>query len=184
MRETPKAAAAYAEYAAMGPMRSLAKLHQQLRQSQGTVRVGLDTLEAWSAAHHWQQRVRAHDAAIIAEQEARRLADNEQMNERHALLGKTHQMRAIDQIGRLMAEGRFGSQAAVMLLKLAIDVERTARDLPTTVERHEQTGAHGGAIQHEVTTANAAALDAQLDRIAARLAGAARAGGTAEPASR
>ena len=67
MRETPKAAAAYAEYAAMGPSRSLAKLYEQLRQSNGKTTVPLRTLEGWSTAHNWQERVREHDAAIIAE---------------------------------------------------------------------------------------------------------------------
>ena len=140
MRETPKAAAAYAEYAAMGPSRSLAKLYEQLRQSNGKTTVPLRTLEAWSTAHNWQERVREHDAAIIAEKEARRLAAIDAMNERQATIGTTHQKRAIDQIGRLIESGKFGSQAAVMLLKLAIDVERTARDAPTAIERHEQSG--------------------------------------------
>ena len=155
MRETPKAAAAYAEYAAMGPSRSLAKLYEQLRQSNGKTTVPLRTLEAWSTAHNWQERVREHDAAIIAENEARRLAAIDAMNERQATIGTTHQKRAIDQIGRLIESGKFGSQAAVMLLKLAIDVERTARDAPTAIERHEQTGKDGGPI---AVTADARAL--------------------------
>ena len=155
MRETPKAAAAYAEYAAMGPARSLAKLYEQLRQINGKATVTLRTLQEWSSAHNWQVRVKEHDAAIIAEKEARKLADIEKMNERQAMIGTTHQARAISQIERLMADGRFGSQAAVMLLKLAIDVERTARDAPTAIERHEQTGKDGGPI---AVTADARAL--------------------------
>lgn len=139
MRETPKAAAAYAEYAAMGPSRSLRKLADET----GTK---LAQLGVWSSTHNWQERVREHDAAIIAEKEARRLAAIDAMNERQATIGTTHQRRAIDQIGRLIESGKFGSQAAVMLLKLAIDVERTARDAPTAIERHEQTGKDGGPI--------------------------------------
>lgn len=153
MRETPQAAAAYHEYAALGPDRSLRALAEKLRQDGGKVTARLRTLEQWSSTHHWQERVKLYDAARIEEarreREAKRNAEIEKMNERHALIGTTQQARAIEQITRLAREEAFGSQAAVMLLKLAIDVERTARGEPTVVERHEQTGAQGGAIQHE-----------------------------------
>jgi len=147
MRETPPAAAAYHEYAALGADRSLRKLSEVLRQSQGKVKAGLDTLERWSSAHHWQARVTAFDAARIEERRCKHDADIERMNERHAAIGTTQQAQALKQLAHLAEIGKLGSQASVMLLKLAIDVERTARGEPTTVERHEQTGAGGGPIQ-------------------------------------
>lgn len=163
MKETPKAAAAYDEYAAMGPTRSLAKLHEQLRQSQGKVRAGLDTLEHWSSVHNWQVRVREHDAALAAEKEARKLAALDEMNERQAALGVEQTQAALTQIAALMSDGRFGSQAAVMLLKLAIETERTARGAPASVQRQEVSLSGELAITDARTTlaARLAALTGQ-----------------------
>lgn len=150
MRETPQAAAAYASYAAMGPERSLVKLAEELGQRRSKP-IPLSTLKLWSSEHQWQARVIAYDAERIEERRRKRDADIEKMNERHALLGTSQQAQAITQLARLAHMGKLGGQASVMLLKLAIDVERTARGEPTVVERHEQTGADGGAIQHEHT---------------------------------
>lgn len=140
MRETAKAAAAYAEYAALGPTRSLGKLYEALRQSDGKAAVSLRTIEQWSSEHHWQSRVQAHDEKRAAEKERKRIADIEAMNERHAMIGTAHQMRAIEQIKRLIEDKKFGSQAAVQLLKLAVDVERTARGEPTEVQAQQHSG--------------------------------------------
>jgi len=140
MRETPQAAAAYHEYAAMGPERSL----RALSDKTGTK---LAQLGVWSSTHRWQERCKLYDAERIEERRRKRDADIERMNERHALIGTTQQQRALEQLAQLAKIGKLGSQAAVMLLKLAIDVERTARGEPTTVERHEQTGVGGGPIQ-------------------------------------
>lgn len=180
MRETPKASAAYAEYAAMGPTRSLAKLFEQLRQT-NPKSPPIETLKAWSAAHGWQERVKDHDAAIIADKEAQRLAAIERMNERHALLGTSQQKRALEQLEALADLNKLGDRALVALLKLAVDVERTARGAPTSVERHEQTGADGGPIQHELTNTYANVLDAKLDRIAASIGSASDPDRTTKP---
>ena len=147
MRETPQAAAAYNEYAALGPDRSLRKLADKLGQSGGKPGAKLSTLELWSSQHRWQERVKVYDAARAEERRRKHDADIERMNERHAAIGTTQQAQALKQLAHLAEIGKLGSQASVMLLKLAIDVERTARGEPTTVERHEQTGAGGGPIQ-------------------------------------
>jgi hypothetical protein len=175
MRETPKAAAAYAEYAAMGQTRSLVKLYEQLRQSNGKAAASLRTIEAWSSEHGWQARVQAHDERLAAEKERKRLAEIEAMNERQAMIGTSHQYHAIEQIKRLIADKKFGSQAAVQLLKLAVDVERTARGAPTVVERQEHSGTvtveHGVSDSTDDEAAHAAAT-----AFLATLAGIARSG--------
>lgn len=51
--ETAKAAQAFADYVALGPTRSLAKLARNYGKRSGYVR----QLETWSAHHNWQQRL-------------------------------------------------------------------------------------------------------------------------------
>jgi hypothetical protein len=160
MYETPKAAAAYAEYAAMGPERSLRKLAEGYSNPSSKLRL----FSEWSSAHQWQERVKEHDTEIIAAKEARQLADIERMNERQAVIGTTQQTRALKEIERLLQSGEFSPQAAVRLLKLAIDVERTARGAPTGCERIEQTGKDGGPIElSDARSLLAAKLAAQAE---------------------
>lgn len=141
MRETPKAKAAYEEYAALGPSRSLRKLAEQVRQSDGEASVRLRTLEEWSVQHNWQARVTEYDKERVAEKRRRREAELEQMNEEHAVMARDQALRAVQQIERLITAERFGSQASVQLFKVATDLERLARGAPT--ERSEQTGPDG-----------------------------------------
>jgi hypothetical protein len=77
MRETPRAAQAWADYLALGPDRSLAKLHAQYaaRQKRGESTAPTTTLrqlEKWSAAFDWQGRLRA-----LADQAAAAAADRQ-----------------------------------------------------------------------------------------------------------
>lgn len=144
MRETPKAAAAYEEYAAMGPSRSLRKLAEKLNQTNSKPIATEATLMAWSSEHGWQERVKLYDAERIEEKRRKQEAEIEKMNERHALIGTSQQARAIEQIKNLIEAKAFGSMAAVQLLKLATDLERVARGAAT--ERTEQTGLNGGPL--------------------------------------
>lgn len=142
MRETPRAAAAYEEYAAMGPSRSLRKLADKT----GTK---LAQLGEWSATHKWQERVKAYDAERIEEKRLKQEAEIEKMNERHALIGTTQQAKAIKQIEALIEAKSFGSMAAVQLLKLATDLERVARGAST--EQVAITGKDGQPLEVIVT---------------------------------
>lgn len=173
-RETPRAAAAYAEYAAMPPQeRSLTRLaarltpHDAPPARQATC---LRQLKRWSADHGWQERVKAHDAEMAVEKEAKRLAEIEAMNERHAQIGTRQQRRALAQIEALIAAQKFGSQATVQLLKLATDLERTARGAPTSVEQHEVVGKDGGPIQHEHILSASADFDRAITALLERAA--------------
>ncbi len=135
MRETPKAAAAFLKFCELGikDKRSLSRMTEVYPQYAKS----LPLLKRWSAAHNWQERVKAYDREVSEEKRRKRDAEIEQMNERHALIGTTQQERALAQIERLIEARRFGSQASVQLLKLATDVERLARGAPT--EHIEQT---------------------------------------------
>ncbi len=142
-RETSKAAQAFHEYCILED-RSLAKLAKSWLLTNGRPAANLRQLEIWSSAHNWVERVKMHDAEQAAIKQRKQQDAISQMNERHALIGTTQQKRAIDQIERLIKAEKFGSQAAVMLLKLATDIERLARGAPT--ERSELTGQDGGPL--------------------------------------
>src|SRR5579884_3930561 len=90
MRETPKASAAFLEYAAMGPERSLRKLADKM----GTTLAQLGT---WSREHRWQERAMQYDKERAEEKRRKQEAELEKMNERHAMIGTTQQAKAIKQ---------------------------------------------------------------------------------------
>lgn len=75
MRETPKARQAYADYVALGPARSLAKLLAlyQTRPEGGPTHQ-LSQLKQWSGAHHWQDQIDGIAAQAQAEAEAQQAA--------------------------------------------------------------------------------------------------------------
>jgi hypothetical protein len=59
--DTPKSHDALLRYAEMGPTRSLAKLAQLM----GKKKTYVSQLELWSRMHHWQERIKLHDAEIV-----------------------------------------------------------------------------------------------------------------------
>lgn len=144
MHETPRAAAAFEEYAAMGSSRSLRKLAKQRDKSGTKAGQILKQLGKWSSDHGWQERVRQYDKERIEEKRLQREAEIEEMNARHAEVGMKQQKKAIKQIKDLIAAKAFGSVAAVQLLKLAMDLERLARG--TATEQIAVTDRHGDAL--------------------------------------
>jgi hypothetical protein len=146
--ETNKAHAAFVKYCGLGPDRSLAKLAAEMGKP-GSTR----TFEEWSRKFNWQKRAREYDAEILQkeadEKERKRQKEIDRMNERHALIGTTQQNKAIKQIEKLIDAEKFGSLASVQLLKLAIEVERGARELPD--QKIEIAGKDGGPIVIKTT---------------------------------
>lgn len=130
-RESTRAAAAYAVYAAMGPGRSLAKLHLELKSlPEWTAKIpSTRRLEAWSARLGWQARVKEYDTARAEERRIAREALKDATNEAHFKLGDQASVIAVEQINRLIEAEKFGSQASVQLLKLATDLQRLALGL-------------------------------------------------------
>lgn len=75
MRETPGARAAYADYLALGPERSLAKLLALYQTRTGPAPTRhLTTLKQWSVAFGWQLRLQHLADQAAHEAEARQLA--------------------------------------------------------------------------------------------------------------
>jgi prophage DNA circulation protein len=73
--ESAKAYAAFVAYAEMGSQRSLEKVCQQYAKS-------IPVLKRWSVQHHWQERVRQYDAAVLEEHNAALRAKRNQEIER------------------------------------------------------------------------------------------------------
>lgn len=142
MRETARAAKAFADYCAMGEARSLTKLEAQTNQS-GT-KARLATLKEWSTRQNWQERVKQYDSERMEERRRKREGELDKMNERHALIGTSQQARALKQIEALIDAQSFTAAASVQLLKLATDLERVARGAST--EQIAHTGKDGGPL--------------------------------------
>lgn len=58
--------AAFAIYRDLGPRRSLVDLERELKRNHPEIAVSRQSLEKWSKAHHWVERVRAHDRSVAA----------------------------------------------------------------------------------------------------------------------
>jgi hypothetical protein len=142
-KETMLARAAYFEYEALGPSRTLPQVLHLLGKSAGYTRV----LEEWKHDFSWEERAAAHDDAVLRAQVERKDKEREEAKTRHAHTGRDMQARAVEQIKALIDAESFGSLAAVQLLKLAVEMERDGLDLSTTQKvKQEVTGAGGGPI--------------------------------------
>lgn len=153
VRESARSAAAFAVYAAMGPGRSLHKLHFELKSlPEWTAAIPSERrLEMWSSKHGWQNRVKEYDIARAEERRIAREALKAQTNEAHFNLGDQAAQIAVEQINRLIESQKFGSQASVQLLKLATDLQRLALGL----DRPEQQQQAPAGIQIIIETDNA-----------------------------
>lgn len=164
MRETPRAAAAFLEYCTLGPSRSLAKLAKVVV---GDATVHIRQLEKWSSEFGWVERAKLFDAERAEEKRIKKQADIDAMDARHAQIGITQQAKAIKQIDALINAQKFGSQATVQLLKIAVDLERVARGEPTSID--QLTSKDGGPIQVQRNTDLAALDEDELDAVEAIL---------------
>lgn len=140
MKETARAAAAYSYYAAMGPGRSLAKLHRELQQDWVGKKVPtLRRIEEWSAKLGWQERVKQYDLERAEEKRRAREKLIDKTNEEHYNVAQETLQWARDKIRELMDAEKFGSQAAVQLLNIAAQLQRQAIGADKQQEKEEQT---------------------------------------------
>lgn len=172
-RRPIKEEAAFREYCALGPGRSLEKLFQFFQNTtkilpgeQEAFKPKLPQLKDWSRKHNWQARVLKWDQDQFEARMKKREAEREKMDERHAQIGVSQQMRAIQRIEQLMKADNFNAQATVQLLDLSTKLERIARGGAT--ERKEVSGPAGGAIpvKDETEPMDLSALsDEELDQL-------------------
>lgn len=135
LQETPRAAAAFLEYCALGPARSLRKLAALREQSEDKATTRLATFSEWSTRYKWQERVKQYDAERTSERIAKKQADREKMEDRHAEEAKEEQEWARKILKEGKDKGRI-SLAAVQLLKNSREDERKAlveEEMPATL---------------------------------------------------
>lgn len=150
MRETPDAAKAFEDYYNMGDERSLERLANLMHQNQTkarpkpqTIATLLSKVKEWSSKQGWQQRIIDRDRTEAEKVRKKRAKALEQMNDEHALLGRTQALKAVQQIKNLIDAKKFGSQAAVQLFKMSTDLERVARGAATEVAQLQHVGKDG-----------------------------------------
>lgn len=167
-QESTRAAAYFEEYAAMGPERSLEKLAKQLYETQEDERNTKETtwlrkLKEFSIQHNWQERIKERDREVAREKRRKYEEERQRMNDEHALLGRTHALRAAKMIQELSEQGRMSSTAAVTLLKIATDLERLARGAETEITKtiEEQPKQHRHTIAFDLSRLS----DEQLERL-------------------
>lgn len=130
MRETPKAAAAFEAYWALGDGRNCETVARQLGKS-------IALIERWSRLHDWQERLKARQEeqgrerdrlrnAAIAEAEARLLAEGIEL-----------QALAVAAIREKAEQGCLGAVAAVQAAALGAKLELRGLRLPETITRQE-----------------------------------------------
>ena len=165
--ESARSAAYYEEYAAMGPERSLEKLAHQLYLEQRKERplesTWLSKLKKASRDYGWQSRVKEYDRAQVEERKRAKADLLERMNEEHALLGRTHALRAAKMIAELTEQNRMSSTAAVTLLKIATDLERVARGAETEITRTIED--QPKQLQHTIAFDLTRLSDVQLSKL-------------------
>ena len=101
--ESPKAAAAYYAYEALGDTRSLRKLAEQMQPDLAKRSSRVRQLQEWSASYGWQDRIRAVDAERAAERRRAEVDALRKMNDRMAQIGVTQQSVALKQIQTLIS---------------------------------------------------------------------------------
>lgn len=128
MRESPQALNCFVLYRDMGPQRSLESLHQAYSDATPSVR----QLKTWSAAHAWQERVRAHDQAIAAEAaeraKAERLAEMERLRRVRLGIASTEQAIALKWLQKVVQDDqRIAGLKAAEIVALARGAQDTQR---------------------------------------------------------
>ncbi len=181
LRETARAAAAFAAYCALGPERSLERLVTP-SQTEAKPRLRLATLKEWSSAFGWVARASAYDAEQRAKARAtqdradadrvRRKADRERrkeelrerMDDERAQLMRGEWARVLKRINDLLdSEQTRGLVGLTSLLKLALDEERLSLGSPTAITQTDVTS--GGEAFDPASLI--AAVQQRLARLAA-----------------
>ena len=140
MKESTRHRRAFDRYARLGGGRSLEALHDAIDDDPSQVGLSraptLRTLESWSAAFHWQDRMRELEREAAARDQEDLLERLREMNERHAREGLALQQKGVERLHQLPPEEMDASDAIRSLVE-GVRMERLARDAPTENVREE-----------------------------------------------
>ncbi len=134
MKETPTAAQAFEDYYALGDGRSLRKLAKSNQKHSKHIA----NLMQWSAAHGWQERVKARDREIAEAKRKQKDAAIEAMNERHAQTGMSLQAKGLKRADELLAQDVVSDLGSLRMIKIGTDLERIARSESAKIQANEE----------------------------------------------
>jgi len=141
MKETTRHRLALDLYVRMGAGRSLEALRRALQEDPS--KIGLSrapsrsTLETWSSAFHWQERLLDLERQAAERDREELLKALQEMNERHAKEGLALQQKGVEGLKSLSPE-KLSASEVVRAINEGAHLERRARGEPT--ELITQTG--------------------------------------------
>lgn len=144
MRETTRHRRAFDLYVRLGADRSLEALHDALEENPSLIGLkrapSRSTLEAWSSAFHWQDRLLDLERQATEHDRDQQLRALQEMAERHAKEGLALQQKGVERLQSLRPEELTPSDAVRALIE-GVRLERLARGEPT--DRIAQKGEEG-----------------------------------------
>lgn len=146
MKEQTRHRLAFNLYFRLGANRSLEALHGVLQEDPSQIGVkrppSRSTLEAWSSALRWQDRLVDLERRAADQDREDQLKVLRDMNERHAREGLALQQKGIERLGTLAPE-QLSASDAIRAINDGIRAERLARGEPTEHIRQEGEMLHG-----------------------------------------
>ncbi len=146
MKEMTRHRLAFDLYVRMGADRSLEALHEALMDDPSLIGLrrapSRSTLEAWSSAFHWQDRLLDLERQATEHDREQQLRTLQEMAERHAREGLALQQKGVERLQSLPAE-QLSPADAVRALIEGVRLERLARGEPTELIRQKGEDSHG-----------------------------------------
>lgn len=139
-RESARASAAFAEYAALGPGRTLKRLAEQWMVGTKSLIARQRQLERWSATYRWQDRVRAYDLERAETKRIKREQLQEEINEKQLEITRDQLGRLLEHIDLLILKGELQGRDAVNYVKILTDLQRVAAGVPNSMVQQEMAG--------------------------------------------
>lgn len=141
MKEKTRQRLAFDLYVRLGPDRSLEALHRALQEDPSRIGLkrapNLSTLEAWSSALHWQERLLDLERESHEQDREAQVQALQEMNERHAREGLALQQKGIARLQDL-PPSKMPVGHAIRAVIEGVWLERLARGEPTEHIRQER----------------------------------------------
>ncbi len=140
MKERTRHRLVFDLYVRHGAQRSLEDLHAALRDDPAQIGLsrppGRRTLEEWSAAFHWQDRIADLERQAAEQDHDDQLKALREMTERHIKEGLALQQKGVERLQTLPPQDLTASDAVRALVE-GVRLERSARGVPTDYVRQE-----------------------------------------------
>lgn len=170
MKEETRHRLVFDFYVRMGAHRSLEALHRALQENPSLIGLSQapsrSTLEAWSGAFRWQDRLLDLERQAAEQDRQEQLKALREMSERHAKEGLALQQKGIERL-RDLPPGQLSPTDAIRAVIEGVRLERLARGEPTDHIRQEGGIIHGHIDLRSFTSEELRRLAELADRRAA-----------------